>query len=186
MKNKTKKYCLEILTKSQCNQFPFHNVEHTKEVIQQANIIGKHLEISKEEEEIVEIAAWFHDTGFREKYNGHESISKAVAKQFLEEQNYPLELIEQVLLCIEATKMPQNPTTPLAEILCDADIYHISQPNFFYRKLLLRREWELVLNKYYKDVEWHRLNLQFIHVHKFFTTYGKEVLQKGKAVNEKK
>lgn len=186
MKNKVAAFCLQILIKSPCNRYPFHNVTHTEEVVSQVTTICNHLGISEEEEELIEIAAWFHDTGFSETYAGHEAISIKIATSFLEQNNYPKEKIHLIHDCIAATKMPQKPTNQYAQILCDADVLHISQPQFFYRKLLLRREWELVLNQHYTDIEWHRLNLQFLHNHEFFTSYGKTILQKGKNLNEEK
>ncbi len=186
MKKKVADFCFQILTKSHCNQFPFHNVTHTEEVVSQVAILCNHLVISEEEQELIEIAAWFHDTGFRETYAGHEAISVKIATSFLEQNGYPSEKIQLIISCIEATKMPQRPSNLYAQILCDADVLHISQPQFFYRKLLLRREWELILNQYYADIEWHRLNLQFLHNHEFFTSYGKSILQEGKDLNEEK
>lgn len=181
-----KKYCENILLNTKCATYPFHNVVHTREVVQQAILIGKSIGLSPEELEPIIIAAWFHDTGFCEQYKGHEDVSIRLAKDFLIKYNYSKEKIEVIVSCIEATKMPQNPKNNYANILSDADIYHISQDTFFYRKLLLRREWELVFNKYSTDVEWHQLNLEFLQGHQFFTTFGKEVLMKGQKQNEEK
>jgi len=179
MINLTREHCEKLLLHPKCVALPFHNIVHTQEVVQQAKLIGENMRLSLNELELVIIAAWFHDTGFCEKYKGHEAVSIRLAKDFLQKQNYPKEKIEIVVSCIEATKMPQNPRGKYAEILSDADIYHISQDAFFYRKLLLRREWELVFDKNSTDLE-------FLQGHQFFTSYGKSVLMEGQKKNEER
>ena len=85
--------------------------------------------------------------------------------------------------CIAATKLPQNPTISIAEVLCDADLFHVSTLNFFYRKLLLRKEWKTELGKSFTDLEWHHVNHDFLRNHQYFTEYGKKVLAKGQHEN---
>lgn len=186
MLNLVKNYCEKILTTTKCKELSFHNIEHTREVVENVLLIGKHLDIPEEELEIIKIAAWFHDTGFCETYKGHEEVSIRLAKDFLVKENYANEKIEKVVTYILATKMPQNPLNKYAEVLSDADIFHVSTCSFFYRKLLLRREWEMQLSKFSSDKEWHLLNLEFLQKHQFFTSYGKDVLMKGQLENEEK
>jgi len=59
-------------------------------------------------------------------------------------------------------------------------------PDFFFKKLLLRREWDLKDIMTVSDMEWHQLNLKFLHDHHFRTKYGKEILERGKLENEEK
>ncbi len=186
MVEQAEKFCTDILTNSRCKELPFHNYNHTVQVVNNVLKIGKGLSIKSAELEPVIIAAWFHDTGFCDAYDGHEPISISLAKEFLSKTGYPIDKIAVVTSCIEATKMTQNPANKYAEILCDADVLHIADNNFFYRKLLLRREWELVLDKYYSDKEWHELNYEFLKSHTFFTSYVRDSCAKGKLTNERK
>lgn len=180
------KYCQTILTTTKCHQLPFHNLEHTLEVVKNIQTIGTYANLTQEELEPVVIAGWFHDLGFCEVYQGHEEVSIQLARAFLTEKGYEPALIEIVTSCIAATKIPQNPKHTSAEIIVDADIFHIGTDAFFYRKLLLRREWETVLNQTYTDLEWHTLNLKFLQEHNFFTPYGKTVLLEGCKRNEER
>ncbi|MFS4416424.1 HD domain-containing protein [Maribacter sp. 2307ULW6-5] len=186
MISELEKYCTQLLSAGKCAQLPFHNIEHTKEVVSNVKVICNYQRLSKEEIEPIVIAAWFHDTGHLELYQGHEEVSKRLAKEFLEKQGYPQAKLETVLACIEATKMPQNCTSKYAAVLCDADIFHIGTPDFFFKKLLLRREWDLKDIMKVSDIEWHKLNLKFLHDHHFRTAYGKEILERGKLENEEK
>ena len=179
-------YCKEILTSGKCVSLPFHNLTHTMEVVDAVKKISEKEGISADEREALVIAAWFHDTGFIQKYTGHEEVSMSFAKEFLETKEYSKEGIDKVTKCIAATKVPQNPSIPLAELLCDADLFHVSTPNFFYRKLLLRKEWEMELGKTFSDLEWHHLNHDFLRNHQYLTRYGKKVLSKGQDKNIEK
>lgn len=182
MVQKVAEYCTELLSNSKCKELPFHNLQHTIEVVQNVKYLGAAIDINPQDSEIVTIAAWFHDTGFSITYKGHEEESKNIATAFLKQQKVDKSFIDKVCSCIDATKMLQSPTTPLAEVLCDADIFHISNAHFFYRKLLLRREWEVFCDMKSTDLEWHKLNLEFLKKHQFKTIYGKEKLTKG--INE--
>lgn len=184
--SKVEQYCTRILENSTCENLPFHNIEHTLEVVANTQKILAEMTISSKEAEAAVIAAWFHDTGFCEVYAGHEEASIKLTSEFLLKQGYNAEGIKAVTQCIEATKMPQNPKTELAKVLCDADLFHVSTPHFFYRKQLLRKEWEDEFNKYYNDMEWHELNLEFLQNHQFLTEYGKTTLGKGQKTNIKK
>lgn len=181
-----KEYCTELLEKEPCKRLPFHNLIHTEEVVENIRLIAFQSGITLVEQEPLIIAGWFHDTGHSICYKGHEAESVKIAQDFLRKAKYPSEKIEVVLSCIKATEMPQNPQTELDKIICDADIMHLSTEHFFYRKLLLRREWELVLNKRYTDKEWHELNLAFLENQGFHTKYGKQILSEGVERNKAK
>jgi predicted metal-dependent HD superfamily phosphohydrolase len=186
MIKEAEKYCTELLTVSKCKELPFHNLEHTKEVVQNVKYLCAAMDINDTDTELLIISAWFHDTGFSKTYKGHEDESKLIATKFLSELGAKNEMIKNICLCIDATKMPQNPTTILARVLCDADIFHISTPHFYYRKLLLRREWEIYCDKRATDKEWHLLNLDFLTNLHFKTEYGKNILELGKQENIEK
>lgn len=183
---KTKEYCTKILSSSNCEKLPFHNLTHTQEVVEHVALIAKEIGLDSEQTEPIIIAAWFHDTGHSKTYFGHEEVSKELANVYLKSEKYDSEKIKIVLSCINATQMPQRPSNIYAEVLCDADLFHIGTEMFFCKKLLLRREWELENIKTYSDVEWHKINLTFLNKHKFKTNYGRTVLESVKQDNLKK
>ncbi len=172
-----KSYCQQLLLQQSCRRLPFHNLEHTQEVVKNVKILSQELRIGGEKTLLLQIAAWFHDTGFAKTYKNHEEGSKEFAFAFLTKERLDAKYIDLILSCIESTKMHQEPKDMYQEILCDADIFHISTPHFFYRKLLLRKEWEIFCNLKVTDLEWHQLNLEFLQK-KFILTpvekYGKK------------
>lgn len=176
-------FVFNLLKKELPTQAIYHNFEHTFQVVKITNEIALAENISEEDIEIVLLAAWFHDTGFTQSFENHEKASKDIAEKYLTEKGVPEELIKQVLVCIDATKMPQNPTSKLGEIICDADLYHLGSSDFSEKSNLLRSEWEQLCNKHLTDVEWLKENNTFFSEHKYFTNYAFNKLNAQKTAN---
>lgn len=150
----------------------YHNYTHTLCVVEAVKEISLAENISASEVEILLLAAWFHDIGYAKGSKNHEENSKQVAKKYLVENGISGEIIENVISCIDATKMPQKPTTKLHEIICDADLYHLGSENFNNKANLLRSEWEQFCDKYLTDIEWLKENNRFFSEHKYFTDFA--------------
>lgn len=173
----------EILQKGLSPKLTFHNLEHTQRVVTACQEIGESVCISDDEQEIILIAAWFHDTGYTKTYFGHEEASKMIALQFLMQYENDLQKIRQILTCIEATRKDITPKHITEKIICDADAFHLSSDRYFECLSLLRKEWELVLDSKVSDKQWYRQNLKFLQHHSYYTSYGKTVLERRKQKN---
>jgi len=158
----------------------FHNVHHTINVVQGVADIGVAEQLTAEQMEILLLAAWFHDTGHILTYAGHEARSVDIATQWLKEQKYPEEKIVEVERCILATTMPQQPQDDMERVICDADLYHLSFSSYDHYQEVLREEWKLVLHQEMSNDEWEASNESFLRNHKFWTAYGKQVLEPKK------
>ncbi len=172
---KAKKYATDILL-SLPERLVFHNYNHTLEVVKAAQKISGFVNLTNDEHEVLLIAAWFHDTGFKESYEDHEEKSMEYAGKFLKEIQYPQEKTEQVLSCIRSTKPGVEPVTLTEQVLHDADFIHLSKKSYFERVQLLKEEMEWHTGKSIPDSEWFSKNLRFLKSHKFYTSYGKSVL----------
>jgi predicted metal-dependent HD superfamily phosphohydrolase/uncharacterized membrane protein len=150
----------------------YHNYNHTVDVVESVIEIAEGSALSKEEAEIVVLAAWFHDTGFIEVYDGHEEKSQEIAGNFLRENLYPEEKIEMVLGCIAATKYPQQPTNMLEYVICDADLSGIASKKYYEKAEFLRRELELALGRTESDAEWLQSEVNFLSQHRYHTPYA--------------
>jgi uncharacterized protein len=181
--NKVSEYASKIITEKLPKEIVYHNIEHTKEVVDTANDIGKHSGLPESEMEILLIAAWFHDIGITGNYNNHEEKSASIAKDFLQKNNYPSEKIEKVINLILATRLPQEPKNLIEKVICDADISHIGKKEFNTRSQLLRKEWENTLGKKTNDKEWLKNNIDFLSHSKFHTKYAKENFEKQRLKN---
>ncbi len=173
-------YISSLFSTELSDDLMFHNLKHTLNVVRGVEEISNHLGLSEKLREILFLAAWFHDAGHVTTYERHEVESQRLATAFLESHHYPAQKIAQVLSCIGATRMPQRPIGLMEEIICDADLYHLSLQEYLHLQNLLRTEWNLVLNKKYSDKDWEKENLFFLKNHSYFTSYGQKVLQKRK------
>lgn len=119
---KTKEHCCRLINQSKCSNFPFHNWEHTCDVVADSKKIAKGEHINTKDLEILIIAAYFHDVGQIKGAKDHEKSSCDFASQFLNFNHYLAEDVERIKKCILATTMPQKPYTLLQKIICDADL----------------------------------------------------------------
>ncbi|MFH0736096.1 MAG: Pycsar system effector family protein [bacterium] len=161
----------------------YHDIVHTKEVVEIAGKIGKEIGINDLDLEILLIAAWFHDTGHFETFLDHEEISSKYAEEFLVKNNYPNERIERVLKCIIATKVEVKPQNLIEEIICDADLSHLGTDKYFCKSELLRTEIENRYAKKFTDYEWIKSSIDFFIKHKFYTKYAKDNFEGQKQEN---
>jgi predicted metal-dependent HD superfamily phosphohydrolase len=176
-------YVIAFLSENLSDQLLFHNVRHTYDVVEAVHEIGLQCGLSLEDMNVLQIAAWFHDCGYANVYLGHEEESKKIAKHFLENEGCEKMMIESVLNCIESTKYPQNPSSLVEKVMCDADMYHLTRPNYPDYEKALRQEFEKYLGLVYTDEEWRIKNCSFLTCHFYFTEYGQKILTKFKEVN---
>ncbi|MGM0566862.1 MAG: Pycsar system effector family protein [Bacteroidota bacterium] len=165
------------------DHFDYHDLQHTREVVYYSKLIGQEESLTDKELEIVEIAAWFHDTGYMRSTEEHEKHSAELAREFLTGK-YPEEDISKIEECIKATKVPQNPQNKTEAVLCDADMAHLShQESFMQKSEKLRTEWNN-LNKIHTDkyTFWVQ-SLYFMTMHSYKTEYGQKYLAPGKELN---
>jgi|GEM_PF-572086 len=161
--------------------YVYHNLKHTEEVTDAVKRIAGKMNLSDEDSEIVTLAALLHDTGFTVRSANHEDASIEIAENFLKEINYPAEKIEKITGCINATRLPQSPNNVLEEIIADADLYHLGTKDYQLKSDLLRTEWELENNNQFTDLEWLKINIDFLSSHKYFTKYAKKYLDEYKS-----
>ena len=184
--SKSKSYVESFLKENLSDGIYYHDLEHTQEVVNASKEIGIASNLSNDELETVLIAAWFHDTGYYKGMKDHEANSRDVAKEFLLKEGANKEKIDAVGGCIMATKIPQNPSNLMEEVLCDADLYHVSTREFFKKSELLRKEFSLVFPDEIQLDEWFKNSIKFLKKHSFFTSYAKERLLPAKKENLKK
>ena len=172
---RTKEYAAGFIAENFTEKICYHNIDHTLEVVEAAEIIGKKCRISSKDLETVIIAAWFHDTGYYLGCENHEAASADIARAYLTEEKVDKEMVDQVAKCILSTKIPQQPKSLLEKVLCDADLYHLSTEKFFEKSELLWEEFRQH-NQEMTPEYWLNMSKEFVEAHKYHTTYGKQVL----------
>lgn len=179
--DEAKEHVIGVLDRKLPDGFYYHNSWHTLDVLKHAELIGNHVRLDPFSMELLKLAALFHDVGYVDAYAGHESFSVEYATDFLREKKAGQDAIRQVVNAINATRVPQRPADIISAILCDADLFYLSDTKDYFRQAeLLRREWA-VRNILQLDQEaFHNRSLEFFSSHTYHTGYGKKVLQPGK------
>jgi predicted metal-dependent HD superfamily phosphohydrolase len=161
----------------------YHNLEHTKTVVDRVLEIAVHYQLSDKEMFAVFTAAWFHDTGhlFTDLAK-HEEKSIALMKEFMEKESTDKDLINDIANCILATHFPPTPANRLQEIIADADTYHFGTKDFKRTNKLVKQE--MILRNYNTIVhDWEENTLNMLEQHKFYTPYCQVLLDEGKKKN---
>ncbi len=156
----------------------YHTLAHTAYVVKQAHALADAAALPPAQAEELLLAAWFHDSGYLDTYDGHEYQSMARAEAWLREQGVAPVRIEVIKNLIRATHRDEPATMELEKMLVDADMSNLAADDFRARAELIRTEWELRLDKSYANTEWAELQLAFMTSHKYHSAAGKERFKK--------
>ncbi len=178
-----RQYVLDLLANKLDPQLRYHNLAHTVSVRNAALQLARVAGLDEQACEWLELAAWFHDTGFVEATEGHEEVSKRIARQFLEAHGYPEEGIRQVERLIDVTRLDEKPITRLEQLMKDADLNNLAGPNYLYTLDNLRHERRVFYGEEYSDIEWLASNVAFLENHKYYSPEAQIAFGAGKQDN---
>lgn len=153
--------------------FVYHNLKHSREVVEAAKEIATNSDLTPDDICLIQIAAWFHDTGFIKEYDNHEKISISIAEDFLNERTIPEVNIYQVVNLIRITKPDLIPTSKMEKVIKDADVLNIGTNDFFVKNILLKKEREIITRVFVSEKAWFESTYSFIVHTDFYTDYAK-------------
>ncbi len=177
---KAEKLATDILQNQISKDLSYHNYDHTKMVVGAATLIGKEEKLNDSDMEALLLAAWFHDTGFKDTYEGHEEKSIEIAEAFLKKENVSDDQIEKIHKAIRCTQVGKVPQSNIEKILCDADLFHLTQDYYEEHAAHLRKELSVVKNEKFTDLEWYQNSLEFVSRQQFHSQYGQTKMKKAK------
>ncbi|CAG4997897.1 hypothetical protein DYBT9275_01876 [Dyadobacter sp. CECT 9275] len=158
----------------------YHGFHHVKDVANAARVLAKEENLTDRHAlELLETAAFYHDTGFLHTYSGHEEQGCVIAETVLPFFDYSPEDIQVICGMIMATRIPQSPTTLLEKILCDADLDYLGRADFepiassLYAEMAAR---SMVTDK--KD--WNQIQINFLNQHHYWTQSAHNLRDSGK------
>ncbi|HCN83350.1 MAG TPA: hypothetical protein DIT07_06970 [Sphingobacteriaceae bacterium] len=154
-------YVFTLFKEKLSGEHVYHNYKHTFETVKACKELAGVYNLKSRDFEILLLAAWFHDTGYVNTYQGHEESSVAIMKDYLQGE-YKLEDVAEIENLILSTKANTDPDGTLQEILHDADYINTGKKRFNDRAELLRIEWERVLKKNHTPLEWAEEQLNFL------------------------
>ena len=176
-------YIKEFFLQNIDDEYVFHDLEHTQTVVESVQEIGEGFDLTDEDREILQIAAWFHDTGYNDGPLGHEERSAKIMEAYLQGRQYADEKIAKIRTCILATKVPQQPQTLLEGIICDADLSHLGKKIYWDRCGKIRQELTITRNVVMSEQEWVDFELNFILQHRYHTSVAASLYEKRKQKN---
>lgn len=177
------KFVVDLLMAKVPEGLLYHSPEHSRYVVNASEMIGKESSLNQQEIDLAKITAWFHDVGYAISTEDHETESKKLAEQFLSSKGIDPSQIKEVTESIEATRIPQSPRSKIAEVVCDADMLHLSSPDYYDQANHLRKEQAFIHHQRIRKQDFDILSLAFFKAHTYHTNYGKTVLQIGKEKN---
>ncbi|WP_223827826.1 Pycsar system effector family protein [Hymenobacter armeniacus] len=172
-------YVTDLFAQELQAKLTYHSLRHTEAVVKECRVLAPAAGLSPEDTEALLLAAWFHDTGYLDVYEGHEFRSMERAGAWLAEHGVPAERVQLVKDLIKVTHRDYAPETELQQLLVDADMSNLARDDFRSSAELLRTEWELVLGQTYTNPEWAELQLNFMLSHKYHSDAGKERYKKA-------
>ncbi len=164
----------------------FHNINHTLNVLEAVGLIAQNTdEISSHQEELLKIAAIFHDVIAELKANDNETKSANYACEQLLKLNVAKEDVEIVERLIKATKLDHQPTDIMEEAIKDADIAHTGSKSYF-KEPFIHLFKEINCREELSPKQWIQDCIDFFEQFPFYTKYAQEQFEPIKEQNKEK
>ncbi len=76
-------FVFNLLKDALPDSYTYHNFNHTQKVVSTSQLLIQHENLDNDEAEAILLAAWFHDAGYINGPQNHESQSVLIAENFL-------------------------------------------------------------------------------------------------------
>ena len=173
-------YALHRLERELSPLLTYHNVAHTRDdVTPAAEELARLQLVSAEETLLLVTAAWYHDLGYVERRDNHETTSARIAGEALPGFGYAPGQVEAIQKLILSTRLPTAPTNWLEEALVDADLAHLGGPWFMDHNVRLRQELA-AYGKEFSDAQWYADQLKFLQKHRYYTSVARQLWDTGR------
>ena len=175
----TEAYITDFFARYISPEYVFHDLDHTVQTVAAACIIAEGFQLEERDMLLLQLATWFHDTGYAEGPQDHEERSVGNAQHFLQDKISESELAT-VIACIRSTKVPQQPQNRLEEIICDADLSHLGMESYWDRTGKLRQEFILARKTVMSEQDLVEFELNFLLAHEYHTIVAQQLFDKRK------
>ncbi len=177
---KARDYALGRLERDLAPGLTYHCLGHTRdEVVPAVDRLAALEKVGAQDRILLLTGAYFHDLGFIRQRQDHEQISIQLAEEVLPEFGYSNAGITVIRGIIQATHLPQSPTTLLEKIMADADMDDLGAEDFWSRSHDLRNELENFGIKFAEE-EWYSYQLKLMQSHHYFTESQKALRDPAK------
>jgi Uncharacterized protein conserved in bacteria len=183
---KVELYVAELLNKELLPINYYHNAIHTRRVVGNVKELATLEACTEQDTFALVVAAWFHDTGYIYKDEGHEEESVKIAQAFLAQEDVSEATVSLITQLILATKISVSPNTHLEGIIKDADCGHLASDDFLSVSDNLLQEINAKNEQQFTETEWLQENIRFLKTHFFHCKSAKQLWQPKKEINQLK
>ena len=155
------------------SKYHYHNLHHTKRVINSAKEIGNHYNLSRDDWRDLLTACLLHDYGFIKSHIDHEEIGAQISKEILPGYYFSDDHIESISSLILITRVAEKPSNLLESIIRDADLEYIGSDDFEKISEYLKKEW-LECGVVDNENQFYKIQYEFLLSHNFYTAYMQE------------
>jgi uncharacterized protein len=157
----------------------YHGLHHTLDVCNSVAELAAAEAVNGDSLILLKTAAVYHDSGFLYRYVDNEPVAVLFVEQFLPRFGYTPEQIDIISNIILSTRVPQNPSTHIEQIMCDADLDYLGRNDFFEISETLKKEW-LVYGVIKSDDEYNEKQVSFFGQHNYFTDTARRLREPEK------
>lgn len=168
-----KTFIISRLNSELSDKLTYHGIHHTEHVFANAKEYIKRMHISEYDGLLLLTAALMHDTGFLFTYDNHEDHSMKYASELLPDFQYEPQEIDKINGMIRATKIPQQPTNVLEDIIGDCDLDYLGTDSFYPVSHTLFEELK-AYKKVSGEKDWNELQIRFLQKHHYHTPFAKK------------
>lgn len=147
----------------------YHNLDHTKRVLEASMDIGGHYKLTDEEWKILLTACLFHDYGFVKTHENHEQIGADLCVGILKDFNYSQTEISSIQSLILITKLTINAKNTLEFIISDSDLEYLGSNDFESLSEKLKKEW-LHFGIVKNEKDFYNKQYKFLNTYKFYSS----------------
>jgi len=162
---------LEKLEKELSPELFYHSARHTRDVMSVCEASATRESLSSEDTTLLLSAAVLHDAGFLHSRKEHEAEGVKMAKELLPQLGYNDSQIDKISKMILSTKIPQNPTTVLEAIICDADLDYLGREDFYTIGATLFEELK-AQSVIQTEKQWDAIQIKFLSSHTYHTSWS--------------
>ena len=176
---KLKQRILSLLQEQLPGELAYHGTHHTLDVLDVCNAYIERQSIQDKEALLLRTGVLFHDFGFTRSFDNHERNGANLAEEILPEFGFTEKDIKTVEGLIMATKIPQEPSSELEKIICDADLDYLGRDDYYPISNTLFKELKS-LGKIETEEQWKALQIGFLEAHNYHTNFAIENRQPEK------
>src|SRR5512146_2926732 len=120
--DRAREHALERMARELSPLLVYHSLAHTRDdVVPAAERLAALEGVDGEDLLLLRTAAYYHDIGFVERREDHESAGIRIIREVLPAFGYSSEQVETVCDLVATTRPPQTPHNLVEQILADAD-----------------------------------------------------------------